>query len=527
MFKILVSDPLSKEGLEILNKESDFEVTVNTKFKPEELKKEIGKYDVLIVRSNTKVTREIIESGEKLRIIARAGVGVDNVDVDSATKCGIIVMNAPGGNTISTAEHTMSMLLSLSRNIPQANASIRRGEWERKKFIGVELQGKILGIIGLGRVGAEVAKRALSFGMRILAYDPYLSTEKAERLGVRVTDLDTLFRQSDYITVHVPMTDETKYMLSEKEFAVMKPGVRIINCARGGIIDEKALYNAIKDGRVAGAALDVFEEEPPQNNPLLTLDNVVTTPHLGASTEEAQVNVAIDVARQVVDALHDRAVRNAVNFPSLEPEVLKVLKPYLDLTQKLGALLAQLADGRISEVRVRYSGEITNYDISALTGALMKGILTVVLKNPVNYVNAQVLAKERGIKVLETKTTELEDYANLISIDVVTEKGLYQAEGTLFTNKDPRIVKINEFHVDAIPQGYMLVTSNLDKPGVVGQTGTILGKNKINIAGMTFGRQSPGGNAITVLNVDSKVPQDVLDVIRSSENILDVKLIKL
>ncbi len=359
--KILVSDPLSEEGLEILKKEKSFQVDVKTKLTPEELKKIIKDYDALIVRSGTKVTKEIIQAADNLKVVGRAGVGVDNVDVDAASQKGVIVMNTPEGNTISTAEHTMSLIMALSRNIPQACFSLKHEKkWDRKSFTGVELYTKVLGIVGLGRVGREVAKRCLSFGMKILAYDPFLPAQKAKEMDVELVALDKLFAESDYITLHVPLTDETRHIISEKEIAKMKKGVRIINCARGGIVDEKALAEAIKSGKVAGAALDVFEEEPPVSSPLMELGNVITTPHLGASTEEAQTNVAIDIARQVSDVLLGRGVRNAVNMPAVEPETYKLLEPYISLAEKLGSLQAQLATGPITRINIKYHGDITS-----------------------------------------------------------------------------------------------------------------------------------------------------------------------
>lgn len=527
MYKILVSDPLSEEGLKILKNEKEFQVDVKTKLAPEELKKIIKEYDALLVRSSTKVNKEIIEAATKLKVIGRAGVGLDNVDVKAASKRGIIVMNTPGGNTISTAEHTISMILSLSRNIPQAASSIKAGQWDRKRFMGTELYGKVLGIVGLGRIGSEVAKRANAFGMKILAFDPYLSLAKTKELKVESVGLKELFSKSDYITVHTPLTNETKHIISDKEFKLMKDGVRIINCARGGIIDEKALYEAMKSGKVAGCALDVFETEPPGDQPLVKLDNCVACPHLGASTEEAQVNVAIEIAKQVTDALLGRGVRNAVNVPSVDPEILKIIEPYINLAEKLGALQAQLAEGHITKVIIKYSGDITKHELQPITVALVKGLLTPMLQETVNYVNATVIAKERGIEIIETKSTQVADFANLILVEVQTNKGKSEVAGTLFTKKDARVVKINEFYIDAVPKGYMVVISNKDLPGVVGQIGTILGEAKINIAGMNFGREKLGGKAITVLNVDSIVSEEMLKRIKKADNIIDAKLIKL
>jgi len=527
MYKILISDSLAKEGIEILKKVKEFQVDVKLKLPPDELKSIIKDYDALLIRSGTKVTKDIIESADKLKVIGRAGVGLDNVDLQAASKRGIVVMNTPGGNTMSTAEHAMSLILSLSRNIPQSDSSVKRGEWERKKFMGVELYGKVLGIIGLGRIGNEVAKRSSAFGMKILAYDPFLSLEKAKELGVESVDLKDIFKNSDYITVHTPMTEETKHIINKASIESMKDGVRIINCARGGIVDEKALLEGIKSGKVAGAALDVYEKEPPKDNPLAQCDNVIMTPHLGASTEEAQVNVAIDIANSARDVLLGKGIRNAVNVPCVDMELYKILQPYVVLAEKIGLIASQIAKGRILGMDIKYSGETAKYDLSPITVAVVKGTLTPILQETVNYVNSLIVAKERGIKVDESKTTELEEYANLITLEIKTDKGVTSVTGTLFTKKDPRIVKINEFHVDAVPAGYMIVAHNIDVPGIIGKIGTILGNNNINIAGMTFGREKPGGKTLSVLNVDSLISDKVLDEIRKADNILDVTLVKL
>ncbi len=526
--KILVSDQLAEEGLAILKEVKEFHVDVKTELKPEELKEAIKDYDALIVRSATKVTKEIINAAKNLKVIGRAGVGLDNVDLESATQKGIIVMNTPAGNTISTCEHTMSMILALSRNIPQANASTKKGEWKRSKFMGIELSGKILGIVGFGRIGKEVAKRALSFGMKVIVYDPFLSREIAEEMGIEVVELQGLLEHSDFITVHTPLTDETKHMISTKEFAIMKKGVRIINCARGGIIDETALGSAIKDGRVSAAALDVFEKEPlSADSELLKLDNVIITPHLGASTEEAQVNVSIEVAEIVRDALLNRGIRNAANYPCLEAEVCSLLEPYINLAEKLGIFSGQLIEGRFKELSISYSGDIIAYNLSPLTMALVKGILSPILKETVNFVNAISLARERGINIREAKLSKEGEFVNLIQLEIKTDKESKKISGTLSANKQPRIVKIDGNYVEVSPIGEMIVMQNWDKPGIIGNIGTLLGGYNINIAAMTFGRQSPGGKAISVLNVDSPVSSDLLDKIRKMENVLEAKVIRI
>jgi D-3-phosphoglycerate dehydrogenase len=528
MFKILVSDPLAQEGVDILKKVKEFQVDVKHKLPPEELKKIIKDYDALLVRSETKVTKDIIEAAAKLKVIGRAGVGLDNVDLAAASKAGIIVMNTPGGNTMSTAEHAVSLMLSLSRNIPQADVSVKKGDWERKKFMGTEVYGKTLGIVGLGRIGTEVAKRAIAFGMKVIAYDPFLSIDKANELGIESAELKEIFKRADYITVHSPLTADTKHIIDKNAIADMKQGVRIINCARGGIVDEAAVLEGINSGKIAGAAFDVYEKEPPlKDNPLFKCDKVVLTPHLGASTEEAQINVAVEIADSARDALLGCGIRNAVNVPCVDFELYKILQPYINLGERTGSLVSQLANGRIKEIQIKYSGDVVKYNLSPITVAVVKGILSPVLQETVNYVNSLIVAKERGIKVEEMKVTMLEEYSSLISVEIKTDTGIRSVSGTLFTKKDARIVKIDEFHVDAIPEGYMIVAHNIDVPGIIGTMGTILGRNNINIATMTFGREKPGGKTLSVLNVDSMVQEKVLNEIRDDKNILDATLIKL
>ncbi len=527
MIKILVSDALSEEGLKVFRESKELEVDIKTNLTPDGLKEIIKDYEGLVVRSATKVTKELILAAKKLKVIGRAGVGLDNVDLEAATQQGIIVMNTPAGNTISTAEHTFSMILALSRNIPQANQSTKKGEWKRSKFMGVEVYGKVLGVVGFGRIGSEVAKRALSFGMKIMAYDPFLSAEVAESLGVESAELKKVLQEANYITVHTPLTDETRHMISDKEFALMKKGVRIINCARGGIIDELALVRAIKDGKVAGAAMDVFENEPlAAESELLKLDNVIITPHLGASTEEAQVNVAIEVAQIVRDALLGRGIRNAANYPCLEAEVCKILNPYINLGEKLGMFAAQLVEGRFQELVINYSGEITKYDLSSVTMALAKGVLAPILKETVNFINAVALLKDRGIKLRESKSAQEGEFVNLIQLEIKTDKEAKSVCGTLSSNKQPRIVKIDDYYLELYPVGEMVFIRNWDKPGLIGNLGSSLGSSGINIAAMTFGRDKPGGKAISILNVDSQVSPQIQDKIRELENILTVKVIR-
>ncbi len=526
--KILVSDSLSEEGLKIIKEESDFVVDVKTGMKPEELKEVIKDYDALLVRSATKANKDIIDAAKKLKVIGRAGVGLDNVDLAAATERGIVVMNAPAGNTISTCEHTLSLILSLARSIPQANATTKKGEWKRSKFMGVELYKKTLGIVGLGRIGTEVARRAFSFGMKVITYDPYLSREAAENLGIKKVELEELLELSDFITFHVPLTEDTQHMISDKEFALMKKTCRIINCARGGIIDEAALIRAIKESRIAGAALDVFEKEPPDPEyELLKLDNVIVSCHLGASTEEAQVNVAIEIAECVRDYLKGKGIRNAANYPNIDPELYKVLQPYIITAERLGNFSSQLVEGAISEIEIQYSGEIIKYDTTSLSMAVMKGVLSPVLKEAINFINAIPVARERGIQIKQTKTSEEEEFVNLISLKIKTDKETRLIAATISSKREPKIVKIDDFYVEGTPEGYMIVMKNWDKPGIIGNIGTLLGKHKINVATLAFGRNVEGGEAVSIWNVDSPVSTEILDKIKKTENILTVKLIKL
>ncbi len=525
--RILISDKLSEAGVKILTAEKNFKVDINTGLAPKDLKAIIKNYECLIVRSSTKVTEEIIRAADNLKIIGRAGVGLDNVDLEAANRKGIIVMNTPAGNTISTAEHTMSLLVSLARNIPEADLSVKKGQWERSKFMGVELYGKTLGLVGMGKIGSEVAKRCQAFGMSVIAYDPFLSKELASQLGVELVELKDLLAKSDFISIHAPLTEETKGIISAKEFALMKKSVRIINCARGGIIDENALIAAAKEGKISGFALDVYEKEPPDKKELISLPNCVLTPHLGASTAEAQVTVAVQIAEQIRDALLDRGIRNAANYPCLEAEVCKVMSPYIILAQKLGLFGAQVVDGRIQEVEITYSGEITKYELKALTLAVAKGVLSPILQDSVNFVNALSLCQERRIKINEIKSNRSEEFANLIDVVIKTDHTKLRVAGTLAANNQPRIVIVDNFYVEVSPLGFMLIIDNIDKPGIIATVGTVLGKNKINIAALTFGRVSAGGKAITVLNVDSAISEKVISEIKKNKNIKKVHFIKL
>lgn len=524
--KVLISDNISPKCIDILRK-SGLEVDVKTGMKPEELKARIGDYHGLIIRSATKVTSEVIDAAANLKVIGRAGSGLDNVDRTAATKKGIVVMNTPGGNTITTAEHTISLLFSLARKIPQATMSMKAGKWEKKKFMGVELFNKTLGVIGIGNIGSQVAKRAQGLAMNVIAYDPFLSEDKAKAMGVEKVDLQDLFRRSDFITIHTPLTPETKNMINKETIEMMKNSVRIINCARGGIINEKDLYDAVIDGKIAGAALDVFEKEPPENNPLLTLDNVIATPHLGASTKEAQENVAIAVAEQVVDYLIHNTIRNAVNFPPVPPDQLARLRPYITLAEKLGGFAAQIFEGGVTEISIEYRGEASEINTAPITIAVIKGFLTPILEETVNFINAPIIAKERDIEVKETKSTDAGDYQSMVVIRVKAKDKESYLAGTLFSKKDPRIVAIDNFKVEIVPYGELLFIYNNDKPGVIGNIGTLLSKNNINIARMHFGRETLGGRAISVITIDTPATPQIIEEMKKLPNILSVKHISL
>lgn len=525
--KILVSDKLANEGLDILRAVKEFQVDLKTGMTPAELKAIIKDYDALIVRSETKVTAEILEAADKLKVIGRAGVGLDNVDLPAATKKGVVAMNTPAGNTTSTAEHTMSLILALSRNIAQAAASMKAGKWDRSKFSGVELYGKTLGIIGLGRIGATVAGFAKAFGMKVFAFDPFLSKEVAAKMGIEIVEFEKLIKESDYITVHIPKTAETTDIISDKEFAMMKKNVRVLNCARGGIINEKALIKALEEKRIAGCALDVFDVEPlPSDSPFLKFDNCIMTPHLGASTSEAQVNVAIEIAETVKNALLGHGIMNAANFPSLSGEAYKVLAPYIDLAERIGKFAGQLVNGRLSGVKITYSGVVTEYKAAPLTLSLVKGLLLPILGETVNSINAIDVARERGIEVSEVQSNQKGEFVNLLNVEITTDKETFAVWGTLSANQQPRIVRVNNVYVETNPNGCMLFINNNDKPGIVGGVGTILAENHINIASITLGREAAGKLAISVVNVDSEVSGAVIEKIKKMPNILFVKLIK-
>ena len=526
-WRVLVSEPVAQEGLDILRSDPDIEVAFKPELSPEALLEEVASAHGLIVRSQTKVTGKVIEAGKNLQVNARAGVGVDNIDVPAATRRGIVVLNSPDGNTIAAAEQTIALLLALSRNLPQAHASLAKGEWKRSAFMGVEVYGKVLGLVGLGKVGAHVARMARGLEMEVITCDPYISHEHARRLGAQLVAFDELLRRADYISLHVPLTKDTRGMIGAKELAMMKRGVRIVNTSRGGVIDEKALAEAIRSGHVAGAALDVFETEPPKGSPLVGLPGVVATPHLGAATEEAQVKVAVDVAAQLADVLRGMPASTAVNLPPVSAETLAALRPYLTLVEKIGELHAQLAAGAITSVEVTYSGDIAELDVSPLTRALLKGLLERALEESVNYVNAVVVAEARGVKVTEAKRTSAEHYPSLVAVKVTSESASREIEGTIFGKQDARITRIDGYRVDFVPQGHLMIMTNIDRPGMIGKVGTILGDAGLNIAGMYVGRDRPGGREVMVLVVDSPVPAQVCEEVLQVEGIESIHLAQL
>jgi len=521
-YRVLVSDPLAEEGIDILKEFCD--VDVNTGLTENQLVDIIGDYDALLVRSGTEVTAQVIDAGDKLKFIGRAGAGVDNIDTEAATRRGIIVANAPEGNTLAATEHTMAMMLSLARNIPQATASLKKGEWKRSKFMGVELNDKVLGVMGFGRIGREVAKRAQAMQMKCIAYDPFITKERAASLGVEMVPLDELFRRADVITVHTPLIKETRHVINTESIATMKDGVRLINCARGGIIDEEALAEAVASGKVAGAALDVFESEPPAGSPLLDTDKVIVTPHLGASTVEAQKNVAVSVANQCISVLEGGSAKYVVNAPMIPAEQQAVIEPYAMLAQKMGRLLIQLTEGRLESLEITYGGEAAELpNTKFVTRVILKGMLDPILQAPVNMVNAEFVAKERGIRMSETTTEEAQGFKNIISITAKTDRMTESVSGSVSGPDHARIVSIGGYMTDLTPTGHVVISRHTDKPGVIGKAATILGRANVNIAGMQVGRHKPGEEALMVLTVDSVVPADAMDEIKKIDGIHTAK----
>ena len=523
--RILVSDPLPDDIVAQLRQQADVEV--KTGMNPAELAQAVVGFDALVVRSQSKVTKEVIQAGKDLKIIGRAGVGVDNIDVEAATARGVVVVNSPDGNTISAAEHTMAMLLATARHIPQARASMLEGKWDRKSFTGVELFDKTLGVVGFGRIGREVASRCASFQMKVLAYDPFVSKEFIEDKGAIAATLDEIYAQADFITLHLPKTAETANLVGAAALAKMKSSTIIINCARGGIIDEAALYEALKAKKIAAAGLDVFENEPLGESPLLTLANVVTTPHLAASTHEAQERVAVDVAAQVLDVLKGGAPRAAVNIPFLPPEEMGIIRPYLALAERMGSLLASLSEDAIKKVRVRYLGEISECNVSYLTKAVLKGLLSHGAPDTVNFVNAVFKAQERGVSVQESRCSDCATYSSLVEIEIEGQTEKHTVAGTLFSDHSCRIVDLDGYPVTVELKGPKLITWQTDYPGVVGRVGTILGEHDINIAEMQLGRRDARTKAVMVMSVDEIPNADVLKAICGLAGIDQAKLVQL
>jgi D-3-phosphoglycerate dehydrogenase len=518
--RILVADPLAEDGLARLRRAGD--VTVVSKLKEAELIAQIPEFDALVVRSETRVTAKVLDAGRKLRVVGRAGVGVDNIDVPAATLKGILVVNAPRGNIIAAAEHTIALLTSLARWVPQADASVKRGEWTRAKFIGTEIRGKTLGVIGLGNVGSEVAKRAHGLEMEVVAFDPVVSIERAELFNVELVSLNELLEQADFVTVHVPLVDANRGLLGAPELALMKPTARLINAARGGIVNEHALYEALKAGRLAAAAADVFETEPPGDNPLLTLPNFVATPHIGASTVEAQVSVAFDVAEEVAAVLAGDLPRFAVNAPALPPEELAYLRPFAVLTERLAALHVQLFGGRVSSIEVDFEGELAEHDVNLLVASAIKGVLQPFTEDRINPVNARLIASGRGVKLVERRSPGHGSYASLVTLRM----GGHEIAGTVLMGEQ-RAVRIDSFRVDLVPEGRFLVSRHEDRPGVVGRFGTILGEHDVNIASMQVGRDAPRANAMMILAVDDRVADEVLARLSEVDGMSDLRYVEL
>jgi D-3-phosphoglycerate dehydrogenase len=526
--KVLIADSISPRGIEELSRDHALEVITKISLSEDDLLKIIPDISAIIVRSQTKVTANILEAARSLRVIGRAGVGVDNVDVEAATRRGIVVLNAPGGNTVSTAEHAFSLLLSVARKIPHADASVRQGNWDRKNLEGVELYNKTLGVIGMGRIGSELGRRAISFGMRVVAYDPYLSAARARSLQVELLDeLDDLLASSDFISLHTQLTDETRHLLNAARLKKTRPGVRIVNCARGGLIDENALVEALQNQHVAAAALDVFEQEPlPSDSPLRSAPNLVLTPHLGASTAEAQESVGIEIAQSVRAALLDGTIRNAVNMPNLDAKTLSIVGPHLRFGEKLGKFLSQVAPKRVDTLNINYSGKVNEVDTTAITRAVLKGFLRSAGGIEVNEVNAPAFAESLGLKVTETRLSAAGDYTDMLELSALAD-GKTVSVGGAFFGATPRIVSVNSRPVEARPHGVVLVLENTDRPGMVGRIGTMLGMHGVNIATMSLSRNQEGGTALTILNLDTAPGQELLAEMRASDDIHSAQVIEL
>ena len=523
--KVLVADLISNEGIDILR--SYAQVDIKPGLKPEELISIIGDYEALIVRSQTKVSAKVIEAGQKLQVIARAGVGVDNIDVEEATRYGIMVVNAPTANTVSAAEHTIALILASARNIPQANAVLKSGVWRRSDFLGTEVRDKTLGIIGLGKVGSEVARRARGLEMKLIAHDPFISVEYANNLQVKLVPLEQLLKESDFITLHLPLTASTKRLLKAKELALVKPTARIINCSRGGLIDEEALAKAVREKRVAGAAIDVFPTEPTTKSVLFEEDNIIVTPHLGASTTEAQATAAKDVANQIIDVFKGQPPRYSVNAPFIPAETLSVLAPFIKAASITGKLVSQLAEGQMNTILIKYNGEISNYDTNALKATVLGGLLEEISEERVNLVNANLVAAQRGLTVVEQKEATCENYTSLITVEATTNIGVTMVSTTVM-RREPHIIQVNNYWLDIVPSGaYFLFIGHRERPGLMGTIGKITGDAEINISAMYVSRLKPKGQALAVLTLDEPLPEEQQQQILSIPDVYSAKLVKL
>jgi D-3-phosphoglycerate dehydrogenase len=526
-FKVLLADGIDPAGVELIRKTNAIEPIVHNKLPREKLLEIIPSIDGMVVRSGTEVDREVIEAAPQLKVVGRAGVGVDNVDIEAATENGVIVMNSPGGSTTTTAEHTIAMLFALSRNIPQAYRMLKDGKWDKSRFKGVELTGKTLGVVGLGRIGSEVARKCQAMGMRVLAYDPFISPDSDLTSGLLMVELGRLLAESDFITVHSPLTDETRHLINTDAISQMKDGARLLNCARGGIISEPDLYDALKSGKIAGAAFDVFEKEPNTESPLFELDNFIATPHLGASTVEAQRKVSEDICGQIVDFLLKSTIRGALNFPQLEAGQLDRYQHFVDLVTRLATFVGQTSDGRMQSIAIRYSGEVCDMNLDYLTSSIVRRLLAPILQEGVNLINATHVAQQRGIVVEETRVPVPENFTNLVEIEVRTDKDSRKVSGTVFTDKVPRIVSVDDYTLEVVPRGHMIFLTNNDEPGVIGNIGTVLGEHKVNIAGMHLGRENAGGKALALMLIDNPIRDEVVDRIREIENVLTAKAIRI
>lgn len=522
--KIFVSDSLAEQGVELLEKH--FSVRVKTGLSEAELCKALEGFHGLVIRSATRVTPKLIAAAKSLKIVARAGVGVDNIDLDAATRAGIVVVNSPQGNTLAAAEHTLAMLMSMARNIPAADRSMREGKWERKAFTGAELFQKTVGVIGLGKIGAIVAQRAGALGMNVIAHDPFAGPDLAESLGLSLVSFNALIKNSDFITIHVPKSASTHHLIGAPQFKAMKTGVRIINCSRGGVIDEDALLRAIASKKVAQAALDVFEKEPlASDSPLLACKELILTPHLGASTQEAQINVAIDVAKQIRDFFNGVPPKSAVNIPSIKPEILDSHKPFFELAEKLGYFQAELLDGNVKEIIITYYGNTCKKETQLITRYCLVGFLKPKFQDSVNFVNAPLLTQARGVKLVEVHSENPSKFSDMISVEVVTDNRRRVASGTIFNGTDIRIVNVDGYWFDLIPKGSILFVTHKDRPGIIGKVGTLLGDRNINIAGMQVGRESARGNAVMALSVDDSITDKVIKELQKIEGLDTCKLL--